>query len=867
MTRHIICILTVLLSVSLNIRQARGQAADSSIFSKPLKIDASVKTERVARSEQKGDTLIFNAAAYQVIENADSERLISKMPGIAVSDSGIEANGKEVARILLDGEEFFGNDPITALRNIPADMVKQIEVINRLSDNAQLTGVDDGEGYTAINIVTKRKQGNGFTTGRIYGSYGLEDKESGAGKYIAGGNMSHFTDKRSISVIGMSNNISKFNFTSSSILSGATGLDTRGGNSFKVKALSGISDVNSLGVNYTDKKCNFSYFFNDISNRNNPVSNKYTMTATEGQELHTYNENDYRAHNMTHKFDGKITLSPSKKHSFIIRPTLYFEDLFNEKDVYGRYNYVYTDKDDKFQKLQRNISDSDRWSVKAAVGLTYRYKFNKRRRSLSFYGRYGFNKTSILDNSWEYRWNNSEADTKDFDAASYSYIQKKDKLNVQHTCTARLTFTEPMSKRSLLSGEYTFTFTDTEGETLVYPFTDGEYATEPKTRVSAINRSIFYHNRIGGRYNYNYKKITVAASATYQNTIYDGKVQLPSVGSTNKTYHHPLYVLSANIPFNKSNTLRIEAKGKTQNPGINMLQDVVDRSSTSNVRAGNPDIDLAYLHEAEIRYVNTNKKAGTTFSVTTSYTFSENYFCDSLVINQPEFIVMTDENGKPVKLGKNNQFVKPINMEGYRKIYFKSSFAMPIDFMRCNFNIGAQASVQRIPGMINEERVPINRNWFQLSGRLDSNISKEIDFTISYQARYTMNDYNGKFGSVTNNFFSHRVSAEIKWIFLRDFTFTGAFVYKNFKNTENRYNDNFYLCDLFIGKRFLKSKRLEISVGVNDLLNNNTVSYWHSVNASGRTDGQNIGIGRYFSAQAIWHFRAGSKPKKIIKHE
>ena len=284
MTRHVISLLTaLLLSASLNIREIRAQAADSSIFSKPLKIQATVKTERAPRSEQKGDTLIFNAAAYQVIENSDSERLISKMPGIAVSDSGIEANGKEVTRILLDGEEFFGNDPLTALRNVPADMVKQIEVINRLSESAQLTGVDDGEGHTAINIVTNRKKGSGLTTGRVYGSYGMSDNSNHPHNYIAGGNASHFTDKRSISVIGMSNNISKFNFRSSSILSGSTGLDAAGGSSFKVKALSGISSVNSLGINYTDKKCNFSYFFNDITNRNNPISDKYTLTETEGK--------------------------------------------------------------------------------------------------------------------------------------------------------------------------------------------------------------------------------------------------------------------------------------------------------------------------------------------------------------------------------------------------------------------------------------------------------------------------------------------------------------------------------------------------------------------------------------------------------
>ena len=387
---------------------AAAQQTDSSIFSKPLNIEATVKTERVERSKQKGDTLIFNAAAYQVVENADSERLLSKMPGISVSDGGVEANGKEVARILLDGQEFFGNDVLTALRNVPADMVKQIEVINRLSDAAQLTGVDDGEGYTAINIVTKRKKGSGMTTGRVYGSYGVSDKAEHRHNYIAGGNVSHFTDKRTISVIGMSNNISKFNFTSSDILSGCTGLDAAGGSSFKVKALSGISDVHSLGVNYTDQKFQFNYFFNAIKNVNRPTDDKLTLTSKEDCRQHTHSESDYSAHNMTHKFDGKISLHPSKKHAFTIRPSFSFEDMSNGRDQHGLYNYVYTDKDNKFIRHQLNTSDNDRWTIRAGLSVNYRYGFNKRRRSLSVYGRYGLYRYSALDRSWEYRWNRPE---------------------------------------------------------------------------------------------------------------------------------------------------------------------------------------------------------------------------------------------------------------------------------------------------------------------------------------------------------------------------------------------------------------------------------------------------------------------------
>ena len=115
-----------------------------------------------------------------------------------------------------------------------------------------------------------------------------------------------------------------------------------------------------------------------------------------------------------------------------------------------------------------------------------------------------------------------------------------------------------------------------------------------------------------------------------------------------------------------------------------------------------------------------------------------------------------------------------------------------------------------------------------------------------------------------NNYFFHRVSADLKYVFLRNFIFTGAFIYKKFKSTEGLYDDDVYLCDLFIGHRFLKSRKLEVSVGVNDLFNNNSKVYWHSVSASGRSDGENLGMGRYFSIQCIWHFRAGTKPKKII---
>lgn len=864
--KHSRCVtLLIFVLANVNILHSQEKENKKSIFSEPIKLDASVRTERVTRSEQKGDTLIYNAAAYQVIENADSERLVSKMPGIIVSDNGIEANGKEVKQILLDGQEFFGSEVLTALRNVPADMVKQIEIINKLSDTARETGVDDGEGHTAINIVTKKKSGNSVYSGRIYGSGGFEDNAKSTDKpsarYIAGGNLTRFGDKNTISLIGMSNNISKFNFSNSDIVSGTTSLDVANSNTFKVKALSGISSVHSIGANYTSKTVNLSYFFSDINNHNTPFSHKFTQTNTESKELSTQSNSDYNANNNTHKFTGKITFKPTKRQAITVRPNFSYDNLNNSRNMFSLYDYVYSDGNEIFQRKQKNESSNDRFILKAGANLSYVYRFKKRRRYLSANGAYTLNWQKGLDQSWEYRWKIFEADTSDVNAADNINIQNRYRNSIQHVGSAKLTYTEPLSKRSSLSTEYSFSVNSTEGENLIFPFDTkhGIYSETAKERVSAINSSTYLSHILRLRYNYTLKKTNITAAVAYLNTIYNGSSILPYESYAKRTFHHPLYTLTVNLPLNKSNVFRLEASGRTVNPGNSSMQDIVDRSSTSNVRAGNPNLEPAYTNKAEVSYIHTNKKAGTTLSVSGSYTGSPNYFCDSLVINNPDFVVMTDENGKLMTLGKDNQFTKRINMGGYHKAEYRVSLGIPLDFIRCNFNISTQGAIQRIPGMINEESVPINKDSYQISGRLDSNISKKIDFTIRYYFRYTLNSYNGKFGSVQNNFYTHRASTQLRWILPADFTFTGGFVYQQNVSTSGLYKDNIYLCDIFLGKRFLKSKRLEFNIGVNDLFNSSLKSYWHSINATGRSDGYNIGIGRYFSFQCIWHFRAGNK--------
>ena len=111
----------------------------------------------------KEDTIEFNADTYKTQANAVVEDLLKRLPGVEVSADGkITANGKEIKKILIDGKEFFSDDPTVASKNIPAEMINKLQVIDRKSDLARLTGVDDGEDETVINLTVKKGMNNGW---------------------------------------------------------------------------------------------------------------------------------------------------------------------------------------------------------------------------------------------------------------------------------------------------------------------------------------------------------------------------------------------------------------------------------------------------------------------------------------------------------------------------------------------------------------------------------------------------------------------------------------------------------------------------------------------------------------------------------
>ncbi|HEY3429763.1 MAG TPA: TonB-dependent receptor, partial [Cyclobacteriaceae bacterium] len=155
----------------------------------------------------KGDTIEFNAGSFKTKANANVEDLLKKLPGVEVDPDGtVRAQGEEVRRVLVDGKEFFGRDPKLATRNLPADAIEKVQVFDKKSDQAEFTGIDDGQREKTVNLELKEDKRNGMFGNATAGA-GTE------GRYQLKGNLNRFRKDQQLSFLGMANNINEQGFS------------------------------------------------------------------------------------------------------------------------------------------------------------------------------------------------------------------------------------------------------------------------------------------------------------------------------------------------------------------------------------------------------------------------------------------------------------------------------------------------------------------------------------------------------------------------------------------------------------------------------------------------------------------------------
>lgn len=770
------------------------------------------------RSTQQGDTTQFNADAYKTHPDATAEDLVTKMPGITSDNSGVKVNGESVQQVYVDGKPFFGTDPTLALRNLPSEVIDKIQVFDKLSDQAQFTGFDDGNSQKTINIVTKKNKSNG-EFGKIYGGYGTDDR------YIAGESMNYFNGDQRISVIGLSNNINQQNFSSQDILgvtggsgSNRGGSGSRGGssaNNFLVGQQGGITTTNSVGLNYSDAwgkhiKVTGSYFFNATNNTNNTALNRDYFTGVSDSTLLYGEQDSSTAKNLNHRVNFRFEYTIDSFNALIVTPSVSFQ---NNNSFTGQVDTTTTTKADIPPSVvaARNLNSSNYSGYSFANNILFQHKFHKPRRTISVNLSNSINEKSGSGNNNSL---NGNIDSAMVNTPNYNYSM----YNNSSSYSASINYTEPVGKKGQFMLVYNPSYTQSKADQETYNFNTLQQAyTDHDSLLSNKYNNTYTTQKAGLSYRIGDKKLNFAVGVNVQTATLEGQQIYPYDSVTNpKPFESILPNAFFNYRFSDGRNLRIMYRTGTTAPSVSQLQNVINISNPLLLNTGNENLRQDFEQTLIVRYGLSKAKKGRTFLIYLYAQNISNYIANSTLLFNRDTLL-----GDGIRVNKGSQLTQPVNLNGYWNDRAFVTYGMPADFIKSNLNFNGGVSYSRNPGLIGG-KMSFSNNYAPTAGIvLSSNVSENLDFTLSYTGNYNFVN-NTLQSQANNNYYSHTAAAKINWIFFKGIvlnTNIAQTYYSTLTNTSG--NENYILWTSYLGYKFLKNRSLEARITAYDMLNQN----------------------------------------------
>lgn len=547
------------------------------------------------------DTIEFNADSYKTQPNAVVEDLLKRLPGAEVdSDGKITVNGKEVTKILVDGKEFFADDPKVASKNLPVNMVEKLQVVDRKSDLARLTGVDDGEDETVINLTVKKGMKNGWF-GTVEGGYGTDERYQGTF------NINRFWNGNQITFLGSANNTNDLGFT-----------DGNGSRFRRFGGSRGINESQSFGVNFNVGK---EEIFRVGGNVLYSHTNLHTRTRQNRQYLfpdsssfdNSLKDTRDKGHNL--RADFRVEWKPDSFNTFDFRP--YFS--YNQNDSRSLsgdtlYSGYIAREALVNQSLNRSASNGKSWEFGGR--LIYNHNFRSRRgRSFSVMANYRFSDVREDEEAYThnifYRLKNQfENDSVD------SYDEYTKSHTWANTVSTRLSWTEPLgdvSRGNFLTFSYNIQYRwnnadkDVSRQQILYD--DGPLGDPLYTgwlRNDTLSNS-FRNNFMTQQIRVGYKKV----SKLYNLEL--GVALVPSMSKSENLTRSEKSIperwvwnyapfLRFRYKWSKQTSLTMHYNGRSSQPSMTQLQPVPDYSNPLNVVRGNPGLKPTFNHNLMLRY-------------------------------------------------------------------------------------------------------------------------------------------------------------------------------------------------------------------------------------------------------------------------
>lgn len=770
------------------------------------------------RVEMKGDTAQYNAAAFKVNKDATAQDLLTKMPGVVNQNGQIQAQGEQVRRVLVDGQEFFGDDPNLALRSLPAEVISQIQVFDRQSDQSQFTGFNDGNTEKTINIITKGGLQNG-TFGRIFGAYGSEER------YQAGGNVNYFKGAERISFVGLSNNINQQNFSTEDLVGiaqSAQGSRRRGpGNfgrsganpgDFLIGQQAGINNTNAFGINYSNAwgskfKLNTSYFFNGADNTTDQSTfREFIFDAGDNQ---FYEETVFSSStNFNHRFTARGEYTINKNNSIIFTPRISFQD--NESNSLLSGTTRLGEAQDLSSLTNRNFSENQAFLLNNSI--LWRHRFDKPMRTLSLDFRTSVNNRDGKSGLF------SQNDIVFPNPAQRITNQRTTSVSDNYSFSVSAFYTEPVLDKKQLMIRYTPELNITNSEQLtnaVDPNTGAFTVIQPSLSSTFESQTFSQRGglslRAGGWRDPGSWMISLDA----QLTVLDGSQTFPTSFDINRNWLKILPGAMWSYRKGQEFNLRIFYRTSVQTPGVSQLQPVINNTNPLFLSSGNTGLDQQYNHSVFTRLQMNQVTSGHSFFLFAIASFSDSFLGTSTVIATRDTVL---SNG--FQLSPGAQFSRPENLSGYRNVRTFGTYSLPSSWLKSTLNFNLGFTYAGTPSIINGNVNKTHTYTLNAGLTVASNISEKVDFTLQYSGNYVTAE-NKLQPALNANYYNGLASGKIEILLWDKLVLATDIKYSHFNGLTDGFNQNFTLWNAAVAYKFLKDNRGELRVSLFDILRAN----------------------------------------------
>ena len=798
----------------------------------------------------KGDTTEYTADSFKVRENANVEELLQNLPGITVDKDGkITAQGKQIQKVLVDGDEFFSDDPTIATKNLRADAIDKVQVFDKKSDQAVFSGIDDGEVTKTINLKLKDNAKKGY-----FGKASV----AGLDKYYNATSMINaFKAKRKFSAFAVASSTDQtgLNFGDANNLGfGGGGMMVSGGGASFVMGGSGDANSGGLGagnfggqglpesvkagVLFSDKWKNDkynsggNYLFNKLALRS--ADNIFSQNILPTSVYYQRNNSSTNSDQMQHSLDGRMEIQLDSSSSLKITAGGFTGT--NDSRSNNTSEFI-SEENNIVNSSIRNTSSSGNNSSFNTSAI-WRKKFKKVGRTVSI----SFNQRFNESKSNGFLLNESQFFNPDGDLIrTQNTNQKKVNDNLSNTIRTRVSYTEPLSKKSFIELNYYFDNNNSSKKILSYDKDGSGKYTDLQDSLSSDFKYLYITNSAGINYRFNEKKYNLSLGGNISNTAFEQTDYFKDT-SRKRSYYNLFPQGNFNYKFNAFSNIRISYNGSTSQPTIDQIQPLINNDDPLNIVIGNPSLKQQFSNNFSLNYSSFQMLNERFVFLGMNYSTVKDQISNSYVV---------DDFGK--------RTIQYINVDGNYNVGIFGGFSTKIPKTSFKLNFSPNAFLNQNINFVNNLKNVSKNLTLSPSLGLSSRKNNVYDIRLNVSPAYT--NSTSSVNKVVNKYWTFNYSANGNYMFPGKIEIGSDIIFQ-FREKLKEFDDNNNVIswNAYIEKKFFKKEQLTLRASVNDILDQNK-GYSRSVKTDAIVERNYLTFQRYGLLTLTYNFNtSGAKP-------